>query len=364
MPNATAGFDVYSDTGPHPLTLYLTDLVCRSAEDPDQRARIDRFLAAVRRYQQHAFRRDLPEPPAVARVGAARLLEFGEPGGGGPAVVFAPSLINPAWVLDLNARRSLLRWLAARGVRPYLIDWGTPGEEERGFDLDAYVARRLVPLIEALGEPVTLVGYCLGGTLATAAAALSPAVERLVLLAAPWEFSAYEEAPRRTLAAFAAQWQPLAQSLGVFPAEALQIPFWALDPTLMERKFARFAAMAETAPEAEDFVALEDWSNTGPPLSLPAARQLVDGFFGANTPGSGGWSVGGTSIDPARVRQPALVVSARTDRIVPLASSAPLAEHLPAAAPLAIDLGHVGMIVSRRAPALLWEPLARWLVAS
>ncbi|HEY4545921.1 MAG TPA: alpha/beta fold hydrolase [Pedomonas sp.] len=352
------------DRGPHPLSLYLTDLVCRTAEDPQQRARIDRFLAAIRRYQQHPYRRELEEPPTVAHAGAARLLSFGGPQNSkAPAVVFAPSLINPSWVLDLTAERSLLRWLATQGIRPFLIDWGAPQEEERGFDLNAYITRRLIPLIETLGEPVTLVGYCLGGTLATAAAVLSPAVARLAVLAAPWVFDAYEDTQRQGLAAFALQSEPLAQSLGVFPIEALQATFWALDPTLMERKFAGFAAMDDAAPEASAFVALEDWANTGAPLSLPAARQLVDGFFGTDTPGTGLWTVDGTPIDPARINAPSLVVSARTDRIVPLASSAPLAERIPSATAMVVESGHVGMVVSRRAPSLLWEPLARWLVA-
>lgn len=349
------------DRGPHPLTLYLTDLVCRTAEDPQQRERIDRFLAAIRLYQQHSYRRTLSKPPVAAQVGEARLLAFG---GSGPAVVFASSLINPSWVLDLTEENSLLRWLATQGVRPYLIDWGTPGEEERGFDLNDYITCRLVPLVEALGEPVTLVGYCLGGTLAVAASLLSSAVARLAVLAAPWVFGAYEDAQRQSLAAFAAQMEPLSQSLGVFPIEALQATFWALDPTLMERKFARFAAMEEESAEARAFVALEDWANTGAPLSLPAARQLVGNFFGKDTPGTGQWAIDGTAIDPAAVAVPTLVVSARTDRIVPLASSAPLADRLPGAAGMVVDAGHVGMVVSRRALDLLWEPLARWLVAS
>lgn len=356
--------------GPHPLTLYLTDLVCRTAEDPQQRQRIERFLAAIRSYQQHSYRRTLPEPPAIAQAGSARLLDFASEAGASsgtgpnkaPAVVFVPSLINPGWVLDLTAERSLLRWLAGQGVRPCLIDWGTPGAEERGFDLNAYVTRRLVPLLESLGQPVTLVGYCLGGTLATAASLLSATVERLALLAAPWVFGAYEEPQRQGLAAFAAQSEPLAQSLGVFPMEALQASFWALDPALMERKFASFAAMDEASPEAAAFVALEDWANTGAPLSLPAARQLVGDFFGKDAPGTGQWVINGTAINPSALDIPALVVSARTDRIVPLASSAPLVERIPSASGMVVDAGHVGMVVSRRAPSLMWEPLARWLV--
>src|SRR5690606_12409719 len=107
--NATANIAMQFDRGPHPLSLYLTDLLCRTAEDPHQRERVSRFLSAVRRYQQHPFRRGLPPPEVAATSGTARLLSFGGPQNrSAPAVVFAPSLINPSWVLDLSAQRSLL----------------------------------------------------------------------------------------------------------------------------------------------------------------------------------------------------------------------------------------------------------------
>ena len=50
------------------------------------------------------------------------------------AVLVVPSLINRWEVLDLTAEKSLLRAMAAAGLRPYLVDWGTPNDEERRFD--------------------------------------------------------------------------------------------------------------------------------------------------------------------------------------------------------------------------------------
>ena len=56
-------------------------------------------------------------------------------------MLVVPSLINRWEVLDLTAEKSLLRAMAAHGLRPYLVDWGTPDDEERRFDTAAYVAR-------------------------------------------------------------------------------------------------------------------------------------------------------------------------------------------------------------------------------
>ena len=66
---------------------------------------------------------------------------------------------------------ALMRWLARQGLRPLLVDWGEPGPAEASFNLDAYVTGPLHELVASLGTPVTLAGYCLGGTLAWAVAA-------------------------------------------------------------------------------------------------------------------------------------------------------------------------------------------------
>ena len=73
----------------------------------------------------------------------------------------------------------MLRWLAAQGLRPLLMDWGSPGAAEAGFDLDRYGAERLAAgarrwRARLAGRPVPVVGYCMGGTLAVGLAARRP----------------------------------------------------------------------------------------------------------------------------------------------------------------------------------------------
>ncbi len=68
----------------------------------------------------------------------------------GPRVLFVPSLINRAYILDLMPEASMLRWLAAHGVRPLLLDWGWPGEVERRVHLTDYVAGRLERALAAV----------------------------------------------------------------------------------------------------------------------------------------------------------------------------------------------------------------------
>src|SRR3989304_5636353 len=58
-------------------------------------------------------------------------------------VLVVPSLINRAYILDLAAEHSLMRYLAARGLDAALVAWGAPGPVERGFALTDYIAGRL-----------------------------------------------------------------------------------------------------------------------------------------------------------------------------------------------------------------------------
>ncbi len=330
---------------PRPLPVFL-DLLREQAGG--EAGRMQRALAGLRRYQE-ATRGAEPRPkPALAERLGASLRDYG---GSGPDLLFVPSLINPPSVLDMG-RRSLLRWLTARGRRVLLLDWGWPGPERRELGVGGHVEEILLPLMRELRAPPDLAGYCLGGTMAAAAAQLGGA-RSLTLIAAPWRFAGFGEARQRRLAELWERSRALAARLGVLPMEVLQCAFWSLDPGRTVSKFEQLVDADEAALRA--FVTLEDWANDGPPLSFAAARELLEDFFAADLPGSGRWRVGGEAIDPARLPCPVLNIISSTDRIVPAASAGAVGDVIELAR------GHVGMVVGSRARAELWEPLATWL---
>jgi polyhydroxyalkanoate synthase subunit PhaC len=334
-----------------------------AAIDAELRARSGGFLDGVERYRHHAYRRALAEPPVLWQEGSTRLLDY-RPAGGAPVLV-VPSLINRAYILDLAPGKSLMRFLAAQGLRPLLVDWGKPDALERRFDLTDYIAGRL----EAAGEaaaaaagPFAVLGYCMGGLLALALAARRPGlVQALALLACPWDFHAERAGQARLLGQLTEPLTGGLTALGEVPVDVLQMLFAALDPMLALRKFRRFAALPPASAEERDFVAVEDWLNDGVPLALPVARECLGGWYGANTPGSGRWHVAGRPVLPERIAVPSLVVVPAQDRIVPPKTAAALAQSLPAAEQSTPPLGHIGMMVAREAPAIVWRPLAQWL---
>ncbi len=336
--------------------------------------RMDRLAQGVVAYRNHPFERALETPPAAWQEGNTRLLDYGHthPAArkrGARAVLVVPSLINRWEVLDLTAEKSLLRGMAAAGLRPYLVDWGTPDEAERKFDAAAYVERleRAVAFVGKRGRRAAAVmGYCMGGTLAVALAARQPRkVAGLALLAAPWDFHA-DKTGHAFLLSAGPMLARMADRLGELPVDVLQTLFWSLDPWLAVKKFGRFLGLDPQSDSAREFVLLEDWLNEGAPLAGPTARDCLIGWYGDNLTGTGQWVVSGKKIVPRKITRPALVMIPSGDRIVPPLSAAALADPkrgLKNATRVDLPLGHIGMVVSGRARELCWTPLIDWLKA-
>jgi polyhydroxyalkanoate synthase subunit PhaC len=320
------------------------------------------LIAGIAAYRRHPYRRDLSDPPVLWREGDTRLLDYGSGRRRAPAVLFVPSLVNRAYVLDLAEGGSMLRWLAAAGVRPLLLDWGWPGAAERGFTLTDYIAGRLERALAAAPRRLVLAGYCMGGLLALAAALRQPSRFRgLALLATPWDFHGAGAERAVLLARTLPLLEPMLSFSASLPTDCLQMLFSGLDPFGVGAKYRSFARLDPGSARARLFVALEDWLNDGVPLAAPVAREALSGWYGANTPGRGIWRVAGLAVDPSALRMPAFVAVPWRDRIVPPESARPLAELIPGSVLHAPQAGHIGMVAGSSAETALWGPLRDWI---
>ncbi|MGO1120387.1 alpha/beta fold hydrolase [Rhodovibrionaceae bacterium A322] len=346
-------------------------------------ARSQKFLDSISRYRQHPYRRDLEDPQVIWQEGTTRLLDYGGTGpetgnktnkkqqnkgqkGAGIPLLMVPSLINRGYILDLSADCSLLRWLADQGFHPYLIDWGAPGQAERGFSLTDYIAGRLdSALTEVLSRskrPPLLGGYCMGGLLALGLACRRQQdLAGLALLATPWDFSAGGSGQRATALTSLATHSLTMEMTGELPVDGIQALFAAIDPENCLRKFLRFGELEMDSDSARAFVALEDWLNDGVALAKQVAHTCLGQWYGENSTAEKQWQVAGQVVDPATMTLPSLCLVPAQDRIVPPGSAVALGEALPNCEILRPPAGHIGMVVSRGAPSKVWQPLADWL---
>ncbi|HIP79951.1 MAG TPA: alpha/beta fold hydrolase [Kiloniellaceae bacterium] len=336
--------------------------------------RMTLLAQGIEAYRHHPYRRRLADPPVIWQEGDTRLLDYGACPEAGVAeesaapLLVIPSLINRAYVLDLMEGRSFLRWLAARGLRPLLVDWGRPRAQERAFTLTDYIAGRLERaldfVVEESGRKPLAVGYCMGGLLALGLAARRQEdLEALVLLATPWDFHADNAPHSRLAAACLPLAAPLLEVMGEMPVDLIQALFASLDPHLVVRKFLSFAKLDPGSPKAEAFVALEDWLNDGVALAAPVARECLGRWYGDNSAAQGQWLLAGNPVDPGSVTLPALSIIPAHDRIVPPASALALSAALPAGETVTPTVGHIGMMVGGRAEASVWVPLQKWILA-
>jgi len=333
------------ERAPRPLPLFL-ELVRQAAADDPALARD--ALAGLRAYEAAERVPREGARPEVARVRGACLRDHGREG---PPAILIPSLINPPRILDLDREVSLAAAIATMGRRALLLDWGA-ADDRAELDVAGHIDQLLLPLLRQIEEPAALVGYCLGGTMAIAAANLVR-TERVLTLAAPWHFVGYGDDARRALEDIWRQSRDLAQALGALPMEVLQAAFWSLDPARTVRKFAAFGRLDPASPEARRFIQLEDWANAGEPLPYPAARELIEDLFCSDMIGTGAWRIADAAITD-KLAVPLLNIIAMNDRISPR-DAAPDGDNALIAA------GHVGMIVGS-ARAELHGLLARFLM--
>jgi polyhydroxyalkanoate synthase len=327
--------------------------------------RLEQLLTGIERYRRHPWRRDVTDPPAVWTEGSSALRDYG---GVGPAVLFVPSLINKAYILDLSERHSLLRWLAGQGVNPWLLDWGQPGAIEQRFTLDDYVAGRLVRAFDAVteltGGPVTVAGYCMGGLLTLGLAGLrANMVTGLALMATPWDFHAGDAVRAKALAATLPMLEPQLALFGALPVDSLQMLFAGLDPWGIQRKFESFAALDPDNARTALFVALEDWLNDGVPLAAPVARACIEGWYGENQPALKRWTIAGKPVRPDLLNIPSIALIPAKDRIVPPESAGALAAAMPDCRRVPVEAGHIGMVVGSGMKTSVWTELRDWIAA-
>lgn len=335
------------------------------AIDQQQRQALALFLKGIDAYRYHPYHRPEIRQPPFWQQGPVQAWTYGRDlPADAPIILALPSLINRYTILDSHPSVSFVHFMAQQGIHPIIVDWhGSDAGKDWGFE--AYFDH-LSELIAALRQhfpqaPIHLLGYCMGGNLALATGQLYNQFASLILLATPWDFSHLHQHPGYR---FVHDWTMRSiNDKGYLPLDWLQTMFLLLKPLQSLAKFQVFADLDLDSETAERFVAVEDWLNDGVPLSGPVAQVCMEDWIGTNQLCQDGWFVDDQKIDPTLIKMPTLIVQSTQDHLVPLSSSQPLVAKMPHADNWQLDLGHIGMMSSQRAEALLWSPLAKRLRA-
>ncbi|MCB1859603.1 MAG: class I poly(R)-hydroxyalkanoic acid synthase [Gammaproteobacteria bacterium] len=87
-------------------------------------------------------------------------------------LLVVPPWINKFYIMDLQPKNSLLRWLVEQGHTVFVISWINPDESYRDTAFDDYLKEGVITATDVVEEitgesEINSIGYCIGGTLLT-----------------------------------------------------------------------------------------------------------------------------------------------------------------------------------------------------
>lgn len=89
-----------------------------------------------------------------------------------PLLIFPP-WINKFYILDLQPKNSMIKWLTDRGYTVFLVSWVNPDEDLAEATFEDYMREGIYAAVQAVEDAtgqtrINAVGYCIGGTLLAA----------------------------------------------------------------------------------------------------------------------------------------------------------------------------------------------------
>jgi polyhydroxyalkanoate synthase len=283
-------------------------------------------------------------------------------------MVFA--LVNRPYILDLLPHKSVVQQFLKAGFDVYLVDWGVPTDSDKHLTIDHYVNRYMDNVVRTVrdytGEPqVSLLGYCMGGTMSAMYAALHPEmVKNFILMAAPVDWSDRD--------ALLSVWtdpkyfdvDKVVDTFGNAPPAWLQSSFAILKPVsnLIEKYLGFYERMTDEK-FLEEFFAMETWVNDNIPVAGETFRQFVKDCFQRNLLVQGKLRLGARTVNLANITCPILNLMASGDHLVPCGQSAPFNDCVGSKDRKAITFpaGHIGLSVGSKAQKELWPKVCEWL---
>lgn len=252
-----------------------------------------------------------------------------------------PSIFNSPEILFLNKKKSFINYLRDMGD-VYLLDWQEI--ENPDYEFDGYVKEVSIALSLTTNTclKVDVLGHCIGGNIALAAAIINQQyINSLTLLTTPWDFSHFFNLMEANKAF---NLDANVRLLPQIPKTYIQILFFLLSPDYFNIKVDKYFTL-ESEKDKEFFLKIERWLMSGYSLPNKAYFQLME-YIHKNEQRNNNWTIDGIVITPEAFNKPVCIIQARDDNLVPNSSIMPLYKNLKKAKLIELPGGHISYLIS------------------
>jgi len=308
----------------------------------------------------------------IYRRGAARLYRYTSARTRQVPLLFIPNLgLSRPYIFDLMPGMSFVEYMTREGFDFYLLDWGTFGPEDSDLTLEECLTRTLPRAVRKVLETsgadrLSLLGYCMGGTLAACYLGLTPEgpVANLVNMAGPIDFG-HTGLFGRWLDRRFFDADKVADTFGELPVAMIKAGMQLLKPTMELTSRLNLWWNLWNADYVEGYRALNRWANEY--VSMPGEffRAWIKAFYQDNRLIRGELQCGERVARLGAIRCPVLAVAAQEDHICPPGAVQALISAVGSDDTQYLELpgGHISLIAGRSASAHCWPRILNWLAA-
>ena len=252
-------------------------------------------------------------------------------------LLMVPPCINKFYILDLQPENSFVRYAVEQGNTVFMVSWRNITEETLGgLSWDDYIADGVLKAIEVVraiskSEEINALGFCVGGTLLSAALAVLRArgeerVASVTLLATMLDFTYPGDIGVFVDEASVAAREATIGKGGILPGKELAFVFSALRANDLVWSYVVNNYLKGKTPDAFDILY---WNADSTNLPGPMYCWYVRNMYLENKlrePGK--LAMCGEPVDLGAIRLPTYILATREDHIVPWKSSYLSTQHL------------------------------------